>query len=124
MDVIVTDNGTVEAIETDANDTTVALDSVENTIVSDSGCSTVVTDTGGATTLVDESSITTVVALATGPQGAPGTGTGTGGYPKYQLTDEDISVEAFSQYVIHGKVSLILSGTSEILLNEGAEVIL
>jgi hypothetical protein len=44
--------------------------------------------------------------------------------PKYVLTDERITVEAFAQYVIHDKHSLTLNGYANITLNEGAEIIL
>lgn len=44
--------------------------------------------------------------------------------PKYVLTDEKISIEAFGQYVIHDRTSLTLNGIAEITLNEGAEIIL
>ncbi len=45
-------------------------------------------------------------------------------FPKYVLTNEELEIAAFGQYVLHGKISLTLSGTSSILLNEGAEIIL
>ena len=45
-------------------------------------------------------------------------------FPKYVLTNEELTIQAFGQYVLHGKVALILNGTAEIILEEGAEVIL